>query len=51
MYRRYLIKRVLNALLNYLIIIFLLSLMFNTTAEKSVRTQVAGAGAAGSRAG
>jgi peptide/nickel transport system permease protein len=40
MYRRYLIKRVLNALLNYLIIIFLLSLMFNTTAETSVRTQV-----------
>jgi peptide/nickel transport system permease protein len=40
MYRRYLIKRVLNALLNYLIIIFLLSVMFNTTAEKSVRTQV-----------
>jgi peptide/nickel transport system permease protein len=31
---------VLNALLNYLIIIFLLSLMFNTTAETSVRTQV-----------
>ena len=40
MYRRYLIKRVLNAILNYLIIIFLLSVMFNTTAEKSVRTQV-----------
>jgi peptide/nickel transport system permease protein len=40
MYRRYLIKRVLNAILNYLIIIFLLSLMFNTTAEKSVSTQV-----------
>ncbi len=40
MYRRYLIKRVLNAILNYLIIIFLLSLMFNTTAEKTVRIQV-----------
>lgn len=40
MYRRYLIKRVLNALLNYLIIIFLLSLMFNTTAEQTVRVQV-----------
>ena len=40
MYRRYLIKRVLNALVNYVIIIFLLSLMFNTTAEKTVRTQI-----------
>ena len=40
MYRRYLIKRVLNALVNYVIIIFLLSLMFNTTAEKTVRAQV-----------
>lgn len=40
MYRRYLAKRVINAIANYVVIIFLLSLMFNTTAETTLRVEI-----------
>jgi len=39
-YRRYLIGRLADAAVNYVVIVFLLSLMFNTTAEKTVRAQI-----------
>jgi peptide/nickel transport system permease protein len=39
-YRRYVVRRLGDAALNYVVIVFLLSLVFNTTAEKTVRAQI-----------
>ncbi len=40
MYARYLVRRMLNAAVIFVIEMFVFSLLFNTTAEKTVRTQV-----------
>ncbi len=40
MFRRYLIKRILNGIFIYVVLIFLYSLLFNTTNEKTMRNQI-----------
>ncbi len=40
MYRRYAIKRIINGVAIYVVIIFLLSLIFNTTNETTARAQI-----------
>jgi peptide/nickel transport system permease protein len=40
MFRRYLVKRILNGIFVYVVLIFLYSLLFNTTNEKTMKDQI-----------